>query len=94
MKKVSIVNVYIEHPIMQLNNTFSYFHQSKKRIERGIRVRVDFNGQKIVGFVDSAFEVDDLETYQTKLGYNIKPIEEIIDEEPIINDELYNLDCG
>ncbi|MDI9540342.1 MAG: primosomal protein N' [Bacillota bacterium] len=91
MKKVSIVNVYIEHPIMQLNNTFSYFHQSKKRIERGIRVRVDFNGQKIVGFVDSAFEVDDLETYQTKLGYNIKPIEEIIDEEPIINDELYNL---
>ncbi len=91
MNRALIVEIYIEHPIMQLNNTFSYFHKNKEKIERGMRVKVDFNGQKIVGFVDSTFEVADLEKYQLQIGYQLKPIEEVIDEEPIINDELYNL---
>ncbi|HPW52851.1 MAG TPA: primosomal protein N' [Erysipelotrichaceae bacterium] len=91
MNKVQIVNIYIEHPIMQLNTTFSYFYQEKRRIERGMRVKVDFNGQKIVGFVDSTFEVDNLQQHQRQLGYQLKPVEEVIDEEPIINDELYSL---
>lgn len=91
MNKALIVEIYIEHPIMQLNNTFSYFHQKREKIERGMRVKVDFNGQKIVGFVDSTFEVVDLEIYETELGYQLKQIEEVIDKEPIINDELYNL---
>ena len=91
MNETLIVNIYIEHPVMQLNTTFSYFHQDKRKIERGMRVKVDFNGQKIVGFVDSTFEVDDLEKYQIQLGYQLKPIEEVIDREPIINNELYDL---
>ncbi|MGI6607958.1 MAG: replication restart helicase PriA [Erysipelotrichaceae bacterium] len=91
MNKTWIINIYIEHPIMQLNTVFSYFHQGNKKIERGIRVKADFNGQKLVGFVDSAFEVDDLKKYQIQLGYQLKPIEEIIDSEPVINEELYNL---
>ncbi len=91
MNKVLIVNVYIEHPIMQLNNTFSYFCKQKRKLERGMRVKVDFNGQKIVGFVDSTFEIEDLEKYELQLGYKLKAIEEIIDKEPIINDELYDL---
>ncbi len=88
---MKIVNVYIEHPVMQLNTTFSYYYSGDLSIDRGYRVKVDFNRQSIVGFVDSVIEVDDLPAYEEKLGYQLKEIKEIIDEEALLNEELYQL---
>ncbi len=86
-----IVEVYLEHPVMELNNTFSYLLAGSDYCCRGMRVRVDFNGQKIIGFVDSVGEVEDVDALENKLGYTLKQIEGIIDEEPLLNDELYQL---
>ena len=88
---MQIVHLYIEHPTLQLNTTFSYCYNSKVEIEKGTRVKVDFNGRMIVGFVDHCQFVDSLEEYEKQVGYSLKGISEIIDEKPILNDELYQL---
>ncbi|MBO4218802.1 MAG: primosomal protein N' [Erysipelotrichaceae bacterium] len=86
-----VVSVYIEHPIMQLNSPFHYLLKGEDYLARGMRVRVDFNGRLLVGFVDDVQEVDDLEAYQRTLDYQLKEIQEIIDEQPLLNEELYQL---
>ena len=86
-----LVGVYIEHPIMSLNSPFSYLLSSEDFLSRGMRVRVDFNNHKLVGFVDSVEEISSVEEAEKKLGYHLKEIEEIIDKEVLLNDELYQL---
>lgn len=88
---MKVANVYIEHSIMKLNYTFSYLLSGDGDLERGTRVKVAFNHQQIVGFVDSVFDIADLEQYQQEVGYQLKPIIEVIDKQPLLNDELYQL---
>ncbi len=83
-----IAHIYIEHPVMELDRTFTYrCHDTN--VQRGVRVQVPFGTQMLTGFVDHIEEVDD--TYQNSLEYDIKDIHEIIDEEPLINEELFAL---
>jgi primosomal protein N' (replication factor Y) len=86
-----VVSVYIEHPIMQLNSPFHYLLKGEDYLARGMRVKVDFNGRLLVGFVDEVEEVEDLDAYCRNLDYQLKEIQEIIDDEPLLNDELYQL---
>ncbi|MBQ6654047.1 MAG: primosomal protein N' [Erysipelotrichaceae bacterium] len=86
-----VVSVYIEHPVMQLNSPFHYLLKGEDYLARGMRVKVDFNGRPLVGFVDSVEEVEDIEAYQKTLDYQLKEIQEIIDTEPLLNEELYQL---
>ncbi len=88
---MKIVKVYIEHQLMQLNNTFDYFYDGKQEIVSGIRVSVPFHGQKIIGFVDEVINIDDLQAYERKQGYQLKGIIDLIDKEPLINEELKQL---
>ncbi|MCR5068007.1 MAG: primosomal protein N' [Erysipelotrichaceae bacterium] len=86
-----VVSVYIEHPVMQLNSPFHYLLKGEDYLARGMRVKVDFNGRPLVGFVDGIEEVEDIDAYQKTLDYQFKEIQEIIDKEPLLNDELYEL---
>ncbi|MBQ1341352.1 MAG: primosomal protein N', partial [Erysipelotrichaceae bacterium] len=87
-----VVNVWIEHPVMDLNRTFTYALKEGMNASRGVRVTVPLSGQFVTGFVDSVEENDlSLEEYSEKAGYEIRYVDKVIDEEPILNDELYEL---
>ncbi|MBR0474360.1 MAG: primosomal protein N' [Erysipelotrichaceae bacterium] len=88
---MQIVNVWLEHPVMNLNRTFSYALSDEVSVSRGVRVRVPLANQTVTGIVDSIFTVDSLEEYSLKQGYEIKEVVEVLDEEPVLNDELYEL---
>ncbi len=89
---MQIVNVWLEHPVMNLNRTFSYYCNDELSVERGMRVQVPLLSQTVVGIVDSVFSVDaSAEEYSEKEGYEVKELIEVLDEEPVLNDELYEL---
>lgn len=83
-----LVHVFVEHPILHLDHTFTYLC-SDENIKRGVRVQVPFGNTSIIGFVESAEKatVEDLSNYT----YTLKEIEKIIDEEPLLNEELFAL---
>ena len=47
-----LVNVWIEHPVMDLNRTFTYALKDGMKAERGVRVEVPLTSQSVTGFVD------------------------------------------
>ncbi len=85
---MKIAQVYIEHPIPELDHTFSYSCDSFS-VQRGVRVRVPFGAQSLIGFVDHVEEWD--EEYLQQQPFAVKPIREVIDQEPLINEELFHL---
>ena len=87
-----LVNVWIEHPVMDLNRTFTYALKEGMKAQRGVRVEVPLTSQSVTGFVDGGEQTDlTLEEYSRKVGYEVKEVIKVIDDEPILNDELYEL---
>lgn len=85
---MKIAYVYIEHSILDLDRTFTY-RCDGFTVQRGVRVRVPFARQTLLGFVDHVEEVD--ANFILQQTYEIKDILEVIDEEPLINEELFQL---
>lgn len=87
---IYVIQCWIEHPNRRLDQTFTYY--SLQAIQQGVRVIVDFNHQQLVGFTSSctAF-VGSLEELQKEMGFVVKPIQQVLDETPLITKELYDL---
>lgn len=87
-RHMKIAHVYVEHPILHLDHTFTYRYDSFS-LTRGIRVRVPFGNTSIVGFVRDVEDCseDTLKQYP----YTLKWIQDVIDMEPLINEELFLL---
>lgn len=85
---MKLAHVFVEHPIMHLDHTFTYrcdgFH-----LQRGMRVMVPFGSTNIMGFVNEVVECNKEELLQYE--YEVKFITEVIDEEPLLNEELFAL---
>ena len=79
------IDVYIEHKHYQINQKYSYLSDEFVRI--GMRVNVNFNNQKCVAFVVDTHAYDSKEVFP----YDLKWIEDRIDDEPILNQELLDL---
>ncbi len=85
-----VIHCWVEHPIRSLDQTFSYMHDAP--IEKGVRVVLNFHNQHLVGFVhQSVFYAGSMADYKQEFGYALKPIEDILDEEPLITNELEEL---
>ncbi len=85
-----ILECWIEHPVRQLNQTFSYL--SDEPCEQGVRVIVDFNGRKITGFVETCVQTGKTpEELEQEYGYTLKYAEEILDSESLLTEELHDL---
>ena len=85
---MKIAHVFVEHPTLHLDHTFTYqYHQD--HVQRGVRVRVPFARTSIIGFVMSCEEITEEEANQ--YPYTLKEIEEVIDCEPLLNEELFSL---
>lgn len=84
-----LVEVLIEHAVSALNRPFTYFYDGKKRIEKGFRVKVRFNNQELVGYVLSIEQTTkSVEEIEQERSISISEIEDVIDVEPILNEEL------
>lgn len=85
-----IVKVLVEHPVHSLDTTFDYLSQQK--LVAGIRVVIPFGYQKLIGYVESIEEtLLTKEQLESQAGFRYQYIKEVIDEEPLLNDELRTL---
>ncbi|MDD2591562.1 MAG: primosomal protein N' [Erysipelotrichaceae bacterium] len=86
-----VANIWIEHPILKIDKTFSYLADGFI-LSKGIRVKVSFNKQTLIGFVDEVVDSHlTLDQFEKVNGFCLKPIVEVIDEKTLITDELYDL---
>ena len=89
---MKIVEVLIEYANYSLDRPFSYFYKGKKTIDVGFRVLVNFNNREIVGYVTKCFESDkDIKTLEKEMGFSIGEIIDVIDETPLLNNDLLSL---
>lgn len=87
---MNLVQVFIEHANPTLNKPYSYYTNDK--IVPFVRVEVLFNHRYIIGFVCEVSITDKhLEEIEQELGYKLTPIHRLIDEEPLLNEELMEL---
>lgn len=85
---MKIAQVFVEHPIMHLDHTFTYACDGFS-VQRGVRVQVPFGKTSIIGFV---MQVETITEQQAAgYGFTIRPIDKVIDEEPLLNEELFAL---
>ena len=90
---MKLLEVYIEHATHDLNRPFSYVYFGNKKVQKGFRVLVPFGGQKqIIGFVSAVLETNKtVEELKNETGFDIKEVIDVIDEECLINDSLWEL---
>ena len=82
-----IASVLIEISNFHIDKTFTYIIPDilKDKIKIGIRVKVPFNNRELEGFVL------DIDSNIDKTNYELKEIISVVDEKPILNDELLEL---
>lgn len=85
---MKIAHVIVEHPIMHLDHTFTYGCDGFV-VAKGMRVRVPFGKTSIVGFVMRCEDVREEDV--ASLGYTLRSITEVMDEAPLLNEELFAL---
>ena len=89
---MKILEVLIEYGTYSLNRPFSYLYDGNKGVLSGMRVLLSFNKKEIVGYV---LNVQD--TFKTKeeleqeSGYSLSFIIDVLDETPLLNEELLKL---
>ena len=89
---MQIVEVLIEYAKSSLNRPFSYFYNGKKKLVKGIRVLLDFNHRDIIGYIVNVEETNKtIEEYEEEKGFSISEIKDVIDDEPLLNEELLSL---
>lgn len=85
-----IVKVLIEHPVHSLDTAFSYL--SDVFLKKGVRVYIPFHHQKLIGYVEDIEEtLLTQEELENQSGFHYQYIYQVIDEEPLLNEELQNL---
>ncbi len=83
---MKVAEVYIEHPVMAIDRTYSYRYPEGMQLSRGVRVKVPFGYQSLVGFVDNVTEIDEKD-----MDYELREITEVLDPSPLLNEEMYAL---
>lgn len=81
---MNVAHILIQHATVQLDKMFTY-DCSDCSVQVGQRVEVYFANQKIVGIVLQ------LETLIEYPNYELKKINRVLDEEPLLNEELLAL---
>ena len=89
---MQILDVLIQHTAYHLDRTFSYLYDGKDIAEVGFRVIVNFNRQRIMGFVTKVRIVDaSVEEIEKSFGFHVSFVECLYHKEPLLNDELLSL---
>ncbi|MCR4912091.1 MAG: primosomal protein N' [Bacilli bacterium] len=87
-----IVEVLIEKANYSLDRPFYYLYEGDKKIEKGYRVLLEFNHQELVGYVLKVEKTNkSKEALEEELGFNLFYINDVIDNAPLLNDDLFAL---
>lgn len=89
---MKLVELLIEHNTYSLNRPFSYFYKGEKNVDRGYRVLIDFNNQQLVGYVIKVTTTNkSKKEIEEELGFEISEIKDVIDESPLLSEDLMEL---
>ena len=89
---MKLVELLIEYAISSLDRPFTYIYKGNKKVDAGFRVLVSFNNKEIVGYVLSVKDTNSSkEELEESLGYILNEIIDVIDEAPLLNEDLLNL---
>lgn len=89
---MKIAKVYTERSVYSLDRPFSYYIKDSDYVVAGTRVLVNFHDVDIVGYVESVEIVNQSrEEYEKENGFELKDIDKVLDDEPLLNDELVSL---
>lgn len=87
-----IVEILIEYASHTLDRPFSYLYKGKKNIGPGFRVLVNFNHRELMGYVLSVKPTDQTsEQLEEESGYRLDFLVDVIDESPLLNEDLFSL---
>lgn len=78
------VDLYLEHRSLRLNQVYSYL--APNTCTRGMRVKVPFGNQIVLGFVIQSYPY-----HEEELSYELKDVLEVLDDEAVLNEELIQL---
>ena len=85
-----LIEAYVTNASLNINRPFTYYYDSF--VEKYKRIEVIFNYSKNVALVVNCYETDKtVEELNEENGYELIKIDRVIDDEPIINDEQFNL---
>lgn len=86
-----LVQVWIEYAAVSLDRPFTYACNDE-HVARGKRVEVQFSGRNSVGFVESVeYFKGTKQEAEDKLGFHLEEIVRVIDDEPLLNEELFEM---
>lgn len=86
----SILKVYVMQSSLNINRPFTYYCPID--LCKYIRVIVEFNHRQMMGLVTEVeFTQKDRDELQQELGFEIKEVLEIVDDAPILSQELFDL---
>ena len=84
-----LVGVIIERSAQALDKPFFYY--SDKFLINNVRVLVSFNNAPLIGYVEEVTELMDRNQYEKEHGFKLNEVLEIIDDKPLLNEELFQL---
>ncbi len=89
---MKIIELLIEHNTLTLDRPFTYVYSGDKNVVSGVRVLIDFHHQELVGYVTSCKDTDlSKEELEQETGYQLNEIIDVIDEAPLLNEDLLSL---
>ena len=89
---MKLLEVLIERKANTLNRPFSYIYNGKKPVDVGYRVLVSFAHKDTIAYVIGQKETDKTkEQLEEEMGFQIEEIKDVLDEKPLLNDELIKL---
>ncbi|MDY5440845.1 MAG: primosomal protein N' [Candidatus Enteromonas sp.] len=87
-----ILEVLTQYGTYGLDRPFTYLYDGKEGIEPLFRVKVSFAHRSIVGFVTKVETTTKTKAeLEKEYGFSLGYIEEVVDEHPLLNEELWGL---
>ena len=85
-----LCEVYVTNPSLNVNRPFTYVYD--KPLEKYVRVKVLFNRTGNLAIVVSCRQTEQTrEEIDRSCGFKVQEILEVIDEEPVISEEIFEL---
>ncbi len=84
-----LIDVFVTNSSLSVNRLYSYYYD--ENIDSFKRVEVYFANGKTSALVIKSKEIEDLKKEEEKLGFKLIKIIKVIDEEPIISNEQFEL---
>lgn len=91
---MKILEVLTEYGTRSLDRTFSYLYNGSRPIGPRFRIKIDFHGRLVMGFILSSEETSkSVEELSEEKGYPLKMIQEedVVDIEPLIDENMFLL---